>query len=158
MNHKEAFKLSVIELYRNWVRAWNQKSAEAMAELLAERCVMIGFDGSKMDGREDVLKTLSDIFSAYPTGRFVVVIKDVQFLSESVAILTAYAGMVPRGYHEINPAVNAHQTMVATLSDSIWDIVHFQNTPAAFHGRPELVKAMSDELTAELKRNPFSED
>jgi len=36
--------------------------------------------------------------------------------------------------------------MVVVKSDGQWRIAVFQNTPAQFHGRPELVKKMTDEL------------
>jgi hypothetical protein len=55
--------------------------------------------------------------------------------------------MVPPGQSEINPAVNAVQTLVAVNQDSQWRVAIFHNTPAAFHGRPEA----SEQLTAELR-------
>jgi hypothetical protein len=48
----------------------------------------------------------------------------------------------------LNPAANAVQTMVAERDGGGWRIVLFQNTPAQFHGRPEL----AERLTAELQR------
>lgn len=50
------------------------------------------------------------------------------------------------GGTEINPDVNAHQTLVAVQKDGKWQIQLFQNTPAQFHGRPELVEQMTEEL------------
>ncbi len=37
-------------------------------------------------------------------------------------------------------------TLVAVKSDGKWRILLFQNTPAQFHGRPELVQQMTEEL------------
>ena len=54
--------------------------------------------------------------------------------------------MIPPGKTDIEPDVNAHQTLVAVKTNSNWRIELFQNTPAAFHGRPELVDKMKDEL------------
>jgi hypothetical protein len=48
---------------------------------------------------------------------------------------------------DINPAVNAVQSLLAVKQDGRWRIALLQNTPAAFHGRPDL----SDQLTAELR-------
>lgn len=58
--------------------------------------------------------------------------------------------MVPRGQSDINPNVNTHHTLIATSMGGKWRIVLFQNTPAQFHGRPELVEQMSAELRALL--------
>jgi uncharacterized protein (TIGR02246 family) len=68
-----------------------------------------------------------------------------------VAILIAAVGMVPPGGSDINPAVNAIQVLVATKQDGAWRVESFQNTPAAFHGRPELVEQMTQELRAVLR-------
>ena len=55
--------------------------------------------------------------------------------------------MIPPGQTEINPTVNAIQTLVAQKEADEFKISIFQNTPAAFHGRPEL----SSQLTSELQ-------
>ncbi|WP_343423123.1 hypothetical protein [Candidatus Flexifilum breve] len=51
--------------------------------------------------------------------------------------------MVPRGQTDINPAVR-HQP------GDRWQIALFQNTPAQFHGRPDLAEALTSELRALL--------
>ena len=64
-----------------------------------------------------------------------------------VAVLRAIVGMVPPGRRELNPDTNAHQTLVAERAADVgWRIVLFQNTPAQYHGRPELVAAHTAEL------------
>jgi hypothetical protein len=35
---------------------------------------------------------------------------------------------------------------VAAREGGVWRIVSYQNTPAQFHGRPELAQALTDEL------------
>lgn len=60
--------------------------------------------------------------------------------------LVAICGMIPPGKNDIDPSVNAHQTLLATKTSQGWKIVLFQNTPAQFHGRPELVEQMTEEL------------
>jgi uncharacterized protein (TIGR02246 family) len=78
-------------------------------------------------------------------------VKDVRFLSSEIAILRAIAGMVPPKQSDINPNVNTHHTLVVVKGDGNWRIQLFQNTPAQFHGRPELVEKMTDELRELLK-------
>lgn len=48
--------------------------------------------------------------------------------------------------HEIEPKLNATQTLVATKTASGWQVMLFQNTPAQLHGRPDLVEQMTKEL------------
>ena len=71
----------------------------------------------------------------------------MRFLSANVALLRAVVGMVPPGESDLNPSVNAIQSLVAARDGGRWLAALFQNTPAAFHGRPEL----SESLTAELR-------
>lgn len=54
--------------------------------------------------------------------------------------------MVPEGETDINPDLNTHHTLIAIKEDKKWKIKLFQNTPAQFHGRPELVEEMSKEI------------
>jgi hypothetical protein len=61
--------------------------------------------------------------------------------------------MVPPGQHDISPAVNAVQTLVATRDHGAWRIALFRNTPAAFHGRPELSEQLTEELREDLRQS-----
>ena len=73
-------------------------------------------------------------------------IREVRFLTLEVAVLRAVAGMVSHGQSDLNPAVNTVQTLVAAKRDGQWRIALFQNTPAQFHGRPELAQQLTEEL------------
>ncbi|HXV96788.1 MAG TPA: DUF4440 domain-containing protein, partial [Anaerolineae bacterium] len=53
-----------------------------------------------------------------------------------------------------NPAANVIQTLVAAKWDGQWQVVLYQNTPAQFHGRPELVRQLTDELRQLLSSSP----
>jgi uncharacterized protein (TIGR02246 family) len=75
-------------------------------------------------------------------------VKSVRELAQQAVILRAIAGLVPPGQTAIRPETNSHQTVVAEAQDDQWRIVLFQNTPAQFHGRPELVEEMTQELQA----------
>jgi uncharacterized protein (TIGR02246 family) len=138
-------------VYQQLLDAWNRRSAEGMAELFADDGESIGFDGSQSIGREEIFSHLKPIFEHHPTAQYVSKVKDVRFLSSEAAILRAIAGMVPPQQSDINPNVNTHHTLVVVKSDGNWQIQLFQNTPAQFHGRPELVEQMSAELRELLK-------
>ena len=45
---------------------------------------------------------------------------------------------------------NAIQSLVAVKQGTDWKIALFQNTPAQFHGRPEVAEALTEELRALL--------
>jgi uncharacterized protein (TIGR02246 family) len=135
-------------LYQTLLEAWNDKDAHEMAELFSENGNVIGFDGSQMDGRKQIESVLGQIFADHPTPVYVAAVREVRFLAPGVALLRAVAGMVPRGHSDINPALNAVQSLIATKEQDRWRIALFQNTPAALHGRAEL----SEQLTAELRQ------
>ncbi len=127
--------------------AWNRRDAAGMARLYTPDGTQVGFDGSLMSGAKEIEAHLAPIFAHHPTGAFVSVVREVRALAPGVALLRADAGMIPAGKSDINPAVNAVQSLVAVLVDGAWRVALFHNTPAAFHGRPEAV----EKLTAELQ-------
>lgn len=133
-------------LYRQLLDSWNKRDANAFAALFLEDGDSIGFDGSQLIGRAEINATLQQIFADHVTAPYLAKVRSVRFLTPDVAILRAVSGMVPPGQSDINPAVNAVHTMVAARCDGTWRIALFQNTPAQFHGRPELVQQMTEEL------------
>ena len=139
-------EIEVRTLYRQMLDGWNKHSADAFAAPFAEDGEVIGFDGSQMTGRVEIASTLGQIFADHVTAPYVSKVRSVRLLSPEVAILRAIVGMVPPGQSDLNPAVNAHQTLVAARRDGTWRIELLQTTPAQFHGRPELVQQMTEEL------------
>ena len=136
----------VQNLYNKLIDAWNRRDAQGMSDPFAEHGVLIGFDGSKLIGKEEIFSHLFTIFENHPTAPFITKVKEIRSLGTDAAILYAIAGMIPLGKSDIEPAVNAHQTLVAVKKDNGWQVELFQNTPAQFHGRPELVEEMTEEL------------
>ncbi len=139
-------EIEIRELYRQLLDSWNKRNAGAFAALFALDGYVIGFDGSQMSGQAEIAATLGQIFADHLTAPYVNKVREVRLLSPDVAVLRAVVGMVPPGQSDINPAVNAIQTLVAVRRDGIWSIALFQNTPAQFHGRPELVQQLTEEL------------
>ncbi|MBY9080221.1 SgcJ/EcaC family oxidoreductase [Paenibacillus sp. HN-1] len=137
-------------LYAELMDAWNSRDARRMADLFTPEGEMIGFDGSLAAGPEDIYGHLKPVFDHHPTAPYITKIKTVSLLNEDAALLRAIAGMIPPGRQELNPAVNAHHTLVAAQGRDGWQIRLFQNTPAQFHGRPELVEQMTQELSEVL--------
>lgn len=139
-------KTEIENLHAELLIAWNKQDSGKMASLFTANGTSIGFDGSQYNGKEDIESEIGKIFSHHQTADYVWKVREVRFLHSEVAILQAVAGMIPSGQKDIIPAANAIQTITAVKESGVWKIALFQNTPAQFHGRPEL----SAELTKEL--------
>jgi uncharacterized protein (TIGR02246 family) len=144
----------VRSLYRSLLNAWDRRDARGYASFFAEDGQVIGFDGSLMTGPDEIESELERIFSGHRTATYVHVVRFIRFPCPDVAVLFATAGMVPADGDAIDPQVNAMQTMVAVDGETGLRIMSFQNTPAAFHGRPEAVRALTEELRAALRARP----
>lgn len=151
--NSENDELLVRNLYQAMLDAWNNRSAGDMAELYTEKANIIGFDGSQINGRSEFEIQMRQIFEDHQTASYIGIIREVRFIHPQIAILRAVVGMVPAGESKLNPAVNAVQTMVVEKFDGRWQIELFQNTPAQFHGRPDL----SNQLTEELRQALLAE-
>lgn len=133
-------------LYWQLLEAWNQRDAARFAALFEEDANVIGFDGSMMNGRSQIESDLSQIFADHVTAAYLGIIREVRFPAPAFAVLRAVCGMVPPGKRDINPAVNAIQSLVAVERAGAWRITLYQNTPAQFHGRPDLAQSLTEEL------------
>lgn len=136
----------IAQLYQHLLQQWNKRSAEGMAGLFARNGTLIGFDGSQLNGQAEIYTVLDEIFSNFPTAAYISIIKDVKMLGDGAALLLSVAGMVAQGQSDISPEVNVVHSLTAVLEDGNWRVALFQNTPAAFHGRPELAEQLSADL------------
>ncbi len=139
------------KLYQAWLDRWNKRNAAQMAELCSEQCHVTGFDGSPMNGRSEIGTVLGKIFADHQTAPYVAIVREVRFLVPEVAVLRAVAGMPLSGQADINPAVNAIQTLIAAKRQGKWQIELVQTTPAAFHGRPDLSEQLTEDLRQALR-------
>jgi uncharacterized protein (TIGR02246 family) len=139
-----------IALYRQLLQAWNARDADGFAAAFAEDGHTVGFDGSPLDGRADIASTLRGIFEHHPTAAYVARVREVRALGPGVVLVRSVVGMAPPGKTELNPALNALQSLVVVGTDAEMRIVLLQNTPAAFHGRPEVAQQLTAELTHAL--------
>jgi len=137
---------AVRRLYEELLTAWNNRDARRYAALFAEDGSLIGFDGGQVNASE-LEGHLTPIFGDHPTASYVWKVREVRPLSSTVMLLRARVGMVPPGQTDVSPAVNAVQSLVAVEQDGTWRIALFHNTPAQYHGRPDL----ADEHTAEMR-------
>ncbi|HEY0995021.1 MAG TPA: SgcJ/EcaC family oxidoreductase [Gemmatimonadaceae bacterium] len=142
---------AAVALYARLLDAWNARDAQAFAALFAPDGSSIGFDGSEMQGPGEIGRTLAKIFQHHVTAQYVAVVREARVVGAGVTVVRAAAGMVPRGGDGLNAAVNAIQVLVAIDDNGEQRVALFQSTPAAFHGRPEAVDAMTAELTSVLR-------
>ncbi len=142
-------------LYHAMIDGWNRKSAEGFAAPFAEDGESIGFDGSQTVGQANIVSDLQRIFADHPTGTYVGKVKGVRPVAPHTAVLRAVAGVVPAGQSDLRPELNSIQTVVFAERDGQWRIVLLQNTPAQFHGRPELVDALTEELREVRQAEPL---
>jgi uncharacterized protein (TIGR02246 family) len=74
-------------------------------------------------------------------------IRSIRVLNRQVGILIAVGGLVKPDKNDISQELNAVQTLVALKQgNEEWKIAIYQNTPAAFHDRPELGEQLTEEL------------
>src|SRR5258708_1672454 len=137
-------------LYIRLLETWNKNKGNDFANLFAPDGNSIGFDGSQMNGRQEINDQLNQIFANHKVSSFVGIVREIRPLSPTVFVLRAVAGMVPPGKTQINPDVNTIQTLIAQKQGKTFQIAFFQNTPAAFHGRPELSRQLTQELQQAL--------
>ena len=141
---------AVRELYRHFIDGWNARDAAALAEPFAEDGEVIGFDGSQVAGQFAILANMVGLFADHLTPPYLTIVRGVRFLGPDAAMLRAVAGMVPPGATDIEPRLNAIQTLVAARRNGTWRIALVQTTPAQYHGHPELVESLTAELRALL--------
>jgi uncharacterized protein (TIGR02246 family) len=137
---------AVRALYERLLESWNKRSGTGYSALFSKDANVVGFDGSQMNGQAEIESSLRQIFADHETSAYVGKVREVRLLNPQVALLRAVVGMVPPGRSDLNPAVNAIQTLIAVKQDSEWRIALLQSTPAQFHGRPELAQALTEEL------------
>ncbi|HKI22472.1 MAG TPA: SgcJ/EcaC family oxidoreductase [Gaiellaceae bacterium] len=134
------------QLYRAVLKCWNVRNAAGFAGLFESEGHSIGFDGSEMHGPEEIESALGEIFADHETAAYVAKIREVRLLTPELALLGAVVGMVPAGQDDLDPDKNAVQTLVAKRHPEGWRVALLQNTPAQYHGRPEVAEALTAEL------------
>ena len=140
----------VVALYSQLLEAWNRRDADAFASLFTADASVVGFDGSQMNGAAQIASELRAIFTHHQTASYVAKVREVRQLDTGTFLLRAVVGMAPPGQAELNPAVNAIQSGVFVETAGDLKIALLQNTPAAFHGRPQLAEELTRELTGVL--------
>jgi uncharacterized protein (TIGR02246 family) len=143
----------VEQLHQRLLACWNDRDAAGYGACFTADGSMVGFDGTCVETPGAIVEHLQSIFDDHEPARYVAKVREVRRLGERVALLRAVVGMVPPHQSDIAPPANAVQSVVAVDHGDAggWRVAHFHNTPAAFHGRPEAVDALTEELRAVLR-------
>lgn len=139
------------ELYAQLLQTWDKRNARDFALLFAADGNIIGFDGSQVNGQLEIGAHLSGIFSHHQTPRYISIVREVRLVAPDVTLLRANTGLVPADKNDLDPELNAVQSMLAVRKGGTLKIALFQNTPAAFHQRADLAKQLTEELRRVLR-------
>jgi uncharacterized protein (TIGR02246 family) len=139
------------DLYSQLLEAWDKRNARDYALLFASDATLIGFDGSQVNGQLEIGAHVSEVFTHHQTPKYVGIVREVRSIASDASLLRANAGLIPPGKDDIDPALNAVQSLVATRKSGVWKIALFQNTPGQFHMHPEQAKALTEELRARVR-------
>jgi uncharacterized protein (TIGR02246 family) len=142
----EQIATALRQLHASLLDRWNRRDAAGFAALFDPEGNVVAFDGSAVDGSSAIQAHLQQIFADHRPAAYIAIVREVRLLGPGTVLLRAVASMVPPGQTRVNPAVNAVQSLVGQQDGARWRIALFQNTPAAFHGRPEAVTALTAEL------------
>jgi uncharacterized protein (TIGR02246 family) len=139
------------ELYARLLETWDKRNARDFALLFASDGNLVGFDGSQINGQLEIGAHVTEVFTRHQTPRYVSIVREVRLLANDATLLRANTGLIPADKDDIDPALNAVQSVVAVQKGGNWRVALFQNTPAAFHQRPELAKQLTEELRAKIR-------
>src|SRR5262245_55826334 len=89
-------RAAALGVYRRLLEAWNDRDAAAFGALFADDGSAVGFDGSPMNGRQEIVSSLKSIFESHLTNEFVARVREVRELQGGVILIRAVAGMAPR--------------------------------------------------------------
>ena len=148
----------ILEQYRvrskhdAFIEHWNSGACDVLAALFTVDGSMVGFDGSSVNGRDEIESHLKAVFADHQPARYVGKVREVRLLDRDVALVRAVVGMVPPGADDLKPEVNAIQSLVAVRDGDDWSVALLQSTPAQFHGRPDEVARLTAELREVLHR------
>jgi uncharacterized protein (TIGR02246 family) len=135
------------KLYQKKIDGWNTGDAARFAEPYLEDADFIGFDGTHLEGRQQIITFHTRLFDKFVKGtRLVGKVKHIRFPNPTVAIVVGISGTIERGHGTINPERNSIHTIVAVKCDHGWSFTSFQNTRAQYIEDTGKIDALTKEL------------
>lgn len=123
-----ADEIAIRSLYQQLMDGWNKGSGEAFAAPFAEDGDLVGFDGTHLNGRQNIISFHQQLFDNYVKGsRLVGKVRNVRFLTHDIAVMHVVGGTIMADQTDIEPERNSVQTLVATKdSKGEWRLPHFK--------------------------------
>ena len=143
-----ADEVAIRLLYQQLMDGWNRGSGKAFAAPFAEGGDLVGFDGTHLKGRQEIVSFHQQLFDSYVKGsRLVGKVRKIRFLTSDIALIHVIGGTIMAGQTDIDPERNSVQTLVATKDNKgEWRLAAFQNARAQYLGRPNEAQALTEEL------------
>ena len=91
-----------LTVYQQLLQAWNDQDAAAFSALFAPDGSAVGFDGSPMNGRQEIGAAVRAIFEHHRTATYVAKVREVRELGGEVVLIRAVVGMTPPGAADLN--------------------------------------------------------
>jgi uncharacterized protein (TIGR02246 family) len=152
----EEDKAAISTLYFQMIDGWNKGSGSIFSAPFAEDGVLVGFDGTHLEGRQSIASFHQQLFDTFLKGsRLVGKIRDMRFLTKDVAIIHAVGGTIMDGQADIESERNSIHTIVVKRDNpnaDYWFITSLQNTRVQYLGRPQEIQKLTEELCMELGR------
>lgn len=115
-------------VFQQLLEAWNRGDGMAYGALFTDDADYITFDGSHLQGREDIARSHQQLFDTYLKGsRLVGQVTGVRFLGPDVALLHATGGTVTARKSTPSPERASIQTLLATRQNGEWRFTAFHN-------------------------------
>lgn len=122
-------EVEIRRLYKQMIDGWNSGSGDTFAAPFTDDSDFIGFDGTLMNGRQQISSFHQMLFDSFVKGsRLVGKVRGIRFVSSDVAIMIAVGGSVMAGQSDIEPERYSIRTLVAIKRDRILQFSAFQNT------------------------------
>lgn len=110
-----ADEIAIRSLYQQLMDGWNKGNGEAFAASFAEDGDLVGFDGTHLNARQNIISFHRQLFDNYvKDSRLVGNVRNVRFLTHDVAVMHVVGGTIMAGQTDIEPERNSVQTLVAT--------------------------------------------
>ena len=127
---------AVRALYGQLMAGWNEGSADAFASVFADDGDLVGFDGTHLRGRDQIVSFHAPLFDKWLKGtRLIGRVRSVRFIAPDVALVHAVGGTLMRGQSHASRERDSVQTLVAVWRDGAWRLAAFQNTRLRPMGR-----------------------
>ena len=110
----ETDSIEIQKLYQQKICGWNIGDAVKFAEPYSDDADFIGFDGTYLEGKQQIIMFHAIVFDKFVRGtRLVGKVKHIRFPIPTVAIVVGISGTIERGHDCINPERNSIHTIVA---------------------------------------------